>query len=200
MGNIISDIAIDDQIKSNIRNIQCKYELRGIIELCFASIIKCGNWDRFIIKICKQIDPLWTPSEKVPYGTFKLMCESVSKKSGVIMSNIINMDEFPKFMVDIKPINRPYALDCIDIVIDFPDGFDTCAITYELPLNELIAIREIYTDNMNYLQSNQFKYNSSDSDSDILQNLLLVSCNLRVSDALQLVNNIPIHGVYRRII
>ena len=36
--------------------------------------------------------------------------------------------------------------------------------------------------------------------SNILQNLLLVPCNLRVSDALQLVNNIPIHGVYRRII
>lgn len=207
MGNIISDITIDDQIKFNIRNIQRKYELRGLIEIYFTSIIKSNNWDRFIIKCCKQINPLWTVDDKnAPIGTFKRMCEIAAKKNNIILSSVI--DDFPTFMNDIKPINRPYTLDYHDIIIDFPNGFDTCVIIYELPTNELIAIREIYTENMNKLSVNQFKYNSSDSDRDILQNLVdtvnsssrIVTHTLYVSDALQLVNNIPIYCIYRRLV
>lgn len=203
MGNIISDIAIDEQIKSNIRNIQCKYELRGLIEIYFASIIKNGNWDKFIIKCCKQIDPLYeVNSENAPYGTFKLMCENALKKTISNQDERINniIGEFSLFMIDIKPIHRPYTLNQSNIKLDFPDGFDTNVVILELPINELIAIREIYTENMNQLHFDQFKYNSSDRDSDILQNILLVSCELRVSDALQLVNNIPIYGIYRRLL
>jgi hypothetical protein len=219
MGNIISDIIIDEQIKSNIKNIQCKYELRGIIELYFASIIKNGNWDRFVIKCCKQIDPIWEPYNNAPQGTFKLMCMNAINKNNtqknntqknntqnndVKNNNIQNtikniMDNFPIF-INIKPINRPYALDCSYIELDFPDGFDPSAFISELPTNDLITIREIYAENIKELRVDQFKYDSSDTDSNILQNILLISCDLRVSDALQLVNNIPIHGVYRRLI
>jgi len=209
MGNIISDIAIENQIKSNIRNIQRKYELRGFIEIYFTSIIKSNNWDKFIIKCCKQINPLWTLCDKyAPIGTFKRMCEIAAKKNNIILSSII--DDFTKFMNDIKPINRPYTLEYCDIIIDFPNGFDTGAVICELPINKLIAIREIYTENINKLRVDQFKYNSSDSDRDILQNLLLFdilspSNNINthvlyVSDALQLVNNIPIYCIYRRLV
>ena len=200
MGNIISDITIDEQIKSNIRNIQRKYETRGIIELYFASIIKNNNWDKFIIKCCKQVDPFYNihiSNEHAPTGTFKLMCETAVKKNNIILNTILGESGFINFMNDIKPIYRPYALNCSNIILDFPDGFDVSIVIYELPITELIAIREIYTDNMNRLRVDQFKYDSSDTDSDILQNILLVPCLLRVSDALQLVNNIPVHCIYR---
>ena len=91
MGNIISDITIDEQIKSNIRNIQRKYETRGIIELYFASIIKNNNWDKFIIKCCKQVDPFYNihiSNEHAPTGTFKLMCETAVKKNNIILNTI----------------------------------------------------------------------------------------------------------------
>lgn len=91
MGNIISDITIDEQIKSNIRNIQRKYETRGIIELYFASIIKNNNWDKFIIKCCKQVDPFYNvniSNEYAPTGTFKLMCETAVKKNNIILNTI----------------------------------------------------------------------------------------------------------------
>ena len=69
MGNIISDIATNDHIISNIRNIQRKYELRGRIESYFASIIKSNSWDKFICKCSKQINVLAS-----------LSCTSILKK------------------------------------------------------------------------------------------------------------------------
>ena len=71
----------------------------------------------------------------------------------------------------------------------------------EVPIEQFIAIREIYADNMNLLHIDQFKYDSNNSDSDILQNVANAQKNHKicVSDALQLINNIPPHGCYRRL-
>ncbi len=197
MGNIISDITISEQIKSNIRNIQLKYELRGVIETYFASVIKSNSWDRFISKCSKQINPLWEPPIAQP-GTFRLMCDYAVKKTNIL--NIIG-DKFEEYMNNIKPINRPYPLDSVTILLDFPIGFDTSARISEVPIEQYIAIREIYADNMNLLHIDQFKYDSNNSDSDILQNVANAQKNHKicVSDALQLINNIPPHGVYRRL-
>ena len=45
----------------------------------------------------------------------------------------------------------------------------------KIPIDKLNAIREIYTDNMNLLHVNHFKYDSNNSDSDILQNVVNIS-------------------------
>jgi hypothetical protein len=197
MGNIISDITISEQIKSNIQNIQKKYEVRGAIELYFASVIKSNSWDRFISKCSKIINLQWKPPIAEP-GTFRLMCEFAMKK----LSDIIGSESFDDFMNNIKPFNRPYALDSVMILLDFPIGFDTAAVISDEPIDQLLAIREIYADNMICLQVDQFKYDSNNSDSDILQNVFNATGNIkyRVSDALQLVNIIPSHGVYRKLI
>lgn len=176
MGNIISDIATNDHIISNIRNIQRKYELRGRIEAYFASIIKSNSWDKFICKCSKQINPQWEPPI-AQSGTFKLMCEIAVKKTGLSLSDIIGSsdDKFIEFMNNIKPINRPYNLDSVMILLDFPVGFNTMAHISKVPIDKLNAIREIYNDNMNLLHVDHFKYDSNNSDSDILQNVVNIS-------------------------
>jgi|LakMenE01Jun11ns_1017448.scaffolds.fasta_scaffold9868176_4 hypothetical protein len=193
MGNIISDIETNDHIISNIRNIQRKYELRGIIEAYFASIIKSNSWDRFICKCSKQINSEWEPPI-AQLGTFKLMCEIAVKKTGLSLSNIIGLgdDKFTEYMNNIKPINRPYPLDSVMILLDFPIGFNTLAHISKVPIDKLIALREIYNYNINLLQIDQFKYDSNTSDIDILQNVVNISSTSDkityplVSDALQL--------------